>query len=82
MDDDEDKFFLVFVQDCFDPPLAIVRAETAGDAVDIFLDELPWGRMDSEDIDEDKNVSWSSQGHAYDGERINVQEVRLCAVYF
>jgi hypothetical protein len=48
--DEDDGFWLLCVQDCFDPPIAIVRASHADEALEIFVDELDWAHISDEDL--------------------------------
>lgn len=75
------KFFMVFVSDCFDPPIAIVRAENENDAIEYFVQNKNWTHVPPDEINEnDDNISWSDNGIAYRNDNINVHEVKLTIV--
>jgi hypothetical protein len=44
------RFYLMYVEDCFDPCLAIVRADNESEAVETFLDALDWCDIDAPDL--------------------------------
>lgn len=48
----ETKFWAVAVDDCMDPPVAIIRAEHADHAIDIFVDEFTWAHVSDEDLED------------------------------
>ena len=84
-------FFLVYSEDCFSPPLAVVHANNLGDAIDIACDECSWLRIEpetdkeKEDCDKwlDKGVyNVSSNGYVYDCERLVVKTAKPVAVHF
>lgn len=78
-------FWLVYVDDCYDPPVAVVRAKHVEDAIDAFVDELPWAHMSEEDYadlvkdyGEERAadmVGWGPSGQIYDSERVMIREV-------
>jgi hypothetical protein len=45
----DDRWFVVCVADCFDPPLAIVHAKNESEAEEWFLDTLPWADVEIAD---------------------------------
>lgn len=98
-------FYGIAVADCYDPPVAIVRASGPEEAVDVFADELPWAHISDVDLEDYRepidelaenvakqngetdgpedyadNVSFNSNGVAYDNENIHVWEVRLIRI--
>ncbi len=82
LDGTEERFFMVFVADCFDPPIAIVRADNESDAEEGFYEELPWADVeeaDVKDFDVDTLV-WSSRGKWVDTNGIQIRETRLVHV--
>ena len=94
-DDSYDRFFMVYVADCFDPPIAIIRAENECEALEIFADELEWAHIGETDLpdylkpaDERRegdseyvdSVSWNSSGKPYETESIQMHEIRLHSV--
>ncbi len=86
--DGDGKFFLCYVEDCFDPPCAIVRAEDAADAEERFVDECEWAQVSDADMDEEREdadndetgYSYTGNGTRYDGETIKVYEVRCLTI--
>ncbi len=73
-------FWMVHVEDCFDPPIAIVRADSLCDAEDAFTDALNWAHItdpnDLKDYDED-NLHYSPSGVPYDIESVMIREIKL-----
>ncbi len=86
--DGEGKFFLCYVEDCFDPPVAIVRGENAADAEERFVDECEWAQVSDDDMDAEREdadndstgYSYTGNGTRYDGETIKVYEVRCLSI--
>jgi hypothetical protein len=66
--EDFPNFYMVYVEDCFDPPVAIVRGESAEDALDTFIDELTWAHMSDEDVEE------AIQDHAEKGKSASMDD--------
>lgn len=50
MDSTDDKFWAVWVADCFDPPIAVVRADLEANAEEVFVEQCPW------EIGDEKNI--------------------------
>ena len=76
------RFFLVYVEDCFDPPVAIVRADNEQDAEEWFVQELPWARLSEgrlKDLHED-DVGIGPNGELYDQGAVRIHEVRLAHI--
>lgn len=44
------RFYLMWVEDCFSPCLAIVRADNASEAQEAFLDALNWCDVSGDDL--------------------------------
>lgn len=70
------KAWLVYVEDCLDPPLYIVEADDPCDAEDEFLDsEFSWSLrindVDLPDYDED-SLRFDPKGHPVDTERLMI----------
>jgi hypothetical protein len=81
------KFFLCFLQDCFDPPLAIVNADDEEGAIDAFVYQCEWARMSDEDAEEREKefpdqglVGYADHVLCYDAELMMVREVKLVGV--
>lgn len=78
-EDDYSGFFMVYNEDCFDPPVAIIRCGSAMDAEDMFVEEFDWSprvNIGEDDYTED-NVQWTSGGIPYDSEGIKVYPVKI-----
>src|ERR1035438_7732903 len=50
MDSTDTNFWAVWVDDCFDPPIVIIRADHEGNAEEIFADELDWAHINEVDL--------------------------------
>ncbi len=81
--DGDGEWYAVYVEDCFDPPVAIIRAETWEDVEEIFLAELDWADVDAEDFLEEgeglqngKVVSYES---LYDNDHLVYTDRRTTA---
>jgi hypothetical protein len=84
---DEGRFYACFHQDCYDPPITIVRAADESEAIDRFLDEKENMRADPADVAEaleenpDQEIyQMSESGHWYDSETMQVREVKLHSI--
>lgn len=81
MDETYDDFFMVYVEDCFDPPIAIIRAEHGQEAAEIFTDELTWAHVDEKDVTDEQIdaglYQMNNNGKWYDAETLRVRNVRL-----
>ncbi len=89
LDAQDDKFFLVFVSDCYAPPIAVVRAGDEAEAIGWFVDELDWTRIFEEDLKDyetgvkdksgcveyDEVVCWNSSGEPYNSECLEAHEI-------
>ncbi len=80
--DGDGDFFLVYVDDCFDPPLCIVRADHAQDAEALFASETDYALIEEPDLEDfdEENISLDDNGRPYDSESIMIREVRLIRV--
>lgn len=82
---DNGTFFMCYSEDCFDPPVAIVRADDVEEAIDLFVDECEWARMSDEDVEErDKDglgetVGWTGM-NKYDNETMQCRSIKLYRV--
>lgn len=66
MDSDAPTFFAVASDDCIDPPVAIIRADGAGEAIDIAVDEFDWLKILPDDLDDylsDEQPDKGKDGH-------------------
>lgn len=84
LDGSEKLFFAVYVEDCFDPPIAVVRASGASEAEERFADELDWAHISDVDLkdyeEEPSSLSWNSDGKPYDTSGIMIRELRLLCI--
>lgn len=73
------RFFLCYVADCFDPPMAVVRADDVNEAVDIFVDKFEYAQEDQtnygtpeefEKAFESGQVGITDSGWYYDNEQM------------
>lgn len=86
LDNTGDKFFMCYLEDCFDPPIAIVRADNAQDAVEWFVEECAWARLDPKDAQEREEeygedvVGYGPNGEPYDNEAMTVREICLARI--
>lgn len=84
LDGSEARFFLVFVEDCFDPCVCIVRADNGSEAEEKFTDVKDWADVseaDRADYSEDK-LQWSGRNTWFDSEGIVVREVFPLSIQF
>lgn len=63
--DSESPWFAFWEEDCFEPPIWIVRAESFEQAYEDFVDALP--AADLEDLDEDQRAMVEGGGNLPDG---------------
>lgn len=89
LDQDEEHFFMCYSEDCYDPPIVIVRAEDMDAAIDVFVEEFPnLGAMDEETRKErekdglEDTIGYTGQGNIYDTERVMVREIELVRLEF
>lgn len=90
----EGKFFMVYVEDRYDPPICIVRADSETEAEKWFVDELAWSHLEEADLkdhlkpederegenDYSESVGWNSNGQPYLQENICVREIKLHSI--
>ncbi len=85
----EEEHFLCYVEDCLDPPLAVVRAEHACDAQEWFTEELPWADVPEDCLPEVKpedneqeweHLSFTSRGTWVETESIRIFALRLVQI--
>ena len=83
LDDYGDHFFAFWVEDCFAPPIAIIRATLFEDAYEIFCDEFSrWMAIDETDLhDYDREtLNYSASGVAIDTESVQGEEIELLRI--
>lgn len=80
--DDDARYWLVCVADCFDPPLTIVSAGSEQDALDAFIDETTWAHITPDDLADyhEDSISYGPRGQPYDGESIVIRPARKVRV--
>jgi hypothetical protein len=83
VDDYGKGWFVFYVEDCFAPPLAIIRADSFETAYEIFCDEFErWIRVDetdAADYPEDER-NYNGNGTHIDTESVQGAEIRLVSV--
>jgi hypothetical protein len=89
MDNGDYPFFMCFVANCFDPPVAIVRQENEEEAIADFIDQCEWARVEPEDYGaaeefeqavEEGIVGIADGGNYYDAEQIQCVPIKLFRV--
>jgi hypothetical protein len=82
LDEDNDKFWLVYTADCAWPGLYLVRATDAGEALEVYLDKTDHATISAEDIkDYDENaIHYADCGKRCDTESTGVHELELVAM--
>lgn len=85
--DQSGDFYAVYVEDCFDPPMCIVRADDPSDAQERFLDEKDWADIDKEDAEKLTDKDWDSGLYTHTGrntlahtESVMVREIKLVRI--
>jgi hypothetical protein len=77
-------FYGVYVADCFDPPIAIIRADNESEAIEWFVDEFDWSHLSDEDLkdygEDSEAVSYNDSGKPYLNENINLFELTLLTI--
>lgn len=85
------RFFLCYVENCFDPCVCVIRAENASEAEERFTDEKDWADVGEEDLKEANpadpnelwlhdNISWTARGTYYSREMVCIRELRMVRV--
>ncbi len=79
LDSSDKRFFMVAVSDCYDPPIAIIRADNECEAEGWFADELTWAHISEPDLADydDESMSYNSSGVPYETDNIVIWEVRM-----
>ena len=82
IDSEYQKFFMFYVSDCYDPPIAIVCAKSFEEAHGWFVDELNWSHISEPDLKDydQENLDYNSNGTPYDSEGIHGYEIKLIGV--
>ena len=77
-------FFAVFVQDCFDPPLCVVRADNGCEAEEIFVNAKDWADVSETDAKDypEEHLHATDRGTMYDPQSVSVREVFLKRIDF
>lgn len=86
-DDMSTEFFVFYQEDCFDPPLYLVQADSWEDAVDLFNDEViePIAEEDLNDYMNDEGVlecSFNSNAEPIDDLSVRGYKVKLISLSF
>lgn len=83
LDDWGNGFFAFWVENCFDPSIAIVRADSFETAYEIFCDEFAdWIKIDDSDLaDYDpETLNYNGSGVAIDTESVQGSEISLLRI--
>jgi hypothetical protein len=83
VDDTSGKWFACYNVDCFDPPMAIIRARSFESAYEVFCDEFSdWLKVDDADAadypEDDRN--YNGHGVHIDTDNVQIQELTLLSV--
>lgn len=86
-------FYMVFVQDCWDPPIVIIRADNEMDAEETWASEFDWADVEEPDLKDYakgnpnageevqyESLMWSERGTYYDTQLVCVRELKLVGV--
>lgn len=83
LDDYQDRFFAFWVEDCFDPPVYVIRADSFESAYEIFCDEfsrlIEISESDLPDYDPE-TLNYSASGVPIDTEAVNGREIKLLSL--
>ena len=66
----DERWFAFYEEDCFDPPVWIVRADSWETAYEVFCDEA-LDSVDLEDLDPEQRVAVEGEGNLPDGYSIS-----------
>lgn len=79
----EQNWYAFWVEDCFDPPVAIVKAGSFEEAYKIFLDEFSWAEISEADIKDydSETLHINSSGKFCDTEGVNGTQLKLVRVH-
>lgn len=88
-DSDGGRFFLVYSEDCFSPPLFVVRADDESEALDVLVStHCQTFELDADAVaerEEDglgETVGYTDTGLAYDSETLHLRPLTLRTVNF
>ena len=87
LDEDNDKFWLCCIADCYSPPLYLVRAQNEEDALETFLDKTDVATISAENLKDypddpetgeaNSRIHFSDGGKMCDIESYHSQELML-----
>jgi hypothetical protein len=83
IDDSSGRWFACYNVDCFDPPMAIVRARTWEDAYSVFITEFErWMKVDSTDAGDypEDDRTYNDNATHVDTDNVQIHELRLESV--
>lgn len=83
IDDTSGKWFACYNVDCFDPPMAIIRAGSWESAYEAFCDEFSqWLEVDASDAKDypEDSRNYNASGVHIDTDNVQIHELRLLAV--
>lgn len=79
IDDTEGKWFACYNVDCFDPPMAIVRARSQETAYESFCDEFgAWLAVSDTDA---KDYPENEREYNGSGQHIDASNVQICEIF-
>lgn len=81
--DEGDNWFILYVNDCYDPPLTLVRADSFEDAYELYCDDDHSLVIDEEDLDDYnlEELQYNSDGDPIDTECVGGFEVELISLH-
>lgn len=75
-----------FVDDCFDPPFAVVAASNMGEAEEAFLNNFDWADVTEPDLSdydpEGDNLYWTERGTVASTEEVRAIRCKVLGVEF
>jgi hypothetical protein len=82
MGNGNDDWYMVYVENCFDPPIAIVNAENEQDAEEAFVEALPWSHITEPDLKDydPETLHYGPSGQPYDAEQVMVRQIKLVLI--
>lgn len=83
IDDTDGEWFACYNVDCFDPPMAVIRARSFESAYEVFCDEFAdWLRVDEADADDypEEERNYNGNGVHINTDNVQIYPMRLIAV--
>ena len=82
-DSTKPNFYLVCLSDCYDPPMAAIRADNESDAEEEFVDQLPWSHIPEdmhEEMQDSDEVGYGPSGQMYDSVSVRVMLAKVVGI--